>query len=84
MATTQIACRALLQGVVCILLIAVAQSVLAKDRPARVPGNLTTGPDVGERIPAISAVDQHRQRRDFDDIVGPNGAMILFFRSADW
>jgi hypothetical protein len=84
MVTRQKVCRALLQGIVCILLIAVAHSVLAKSRPARIPAKLTTGPDIGERIPAISAIDQHGQRRDFDDIVGPNGAMILFFRSADW
>jgi len=51
---------------------------------SRVPANLTTGPEIGERIPMIEAVDQHGVRRDFDDIVGPAGAMILFFRSADW
>lgn len=84
MVRTQKACRALLQCIICILLTAVAHSVLAQGRPARVPANLTTGPEVGERIPAISAVDQHGQRRDFEDIAGPNGAMILFFRSADW
>ena len=51
---------------------------------SRIPANLTTGPEIGERIPHIEAVDQHGQRRDFDGIVGPNGAMILFYRSADW
>ena len=51
---------------------------------SRVPANLTTGPEIGERIPLIEAVDQHGVRRDFDDIVGPAGAMILFYRSADW
>jgi hypothetical protein len=51
---------------------------------SRVPANLTTGPEIGEQIPLIEAADQHGVRRDFDDIVGPAGAMILFFRSADW
>ena len=51
---------------------------------SRIPANLTTGPEVGERIPQIEAVDQHGQRRNFDDIAGPAGAMILFYRSADW
>ena len=50
----------------------------------RIPANLTTGPEIGERIPSIEAVDQHGQRRDFDALAGPNGAMILFYRSADW
>jgi len=46
--------------------------------------NMLTGPEVGERIPAFSALDQHGVRKHFEDIVGPNGAMIIFFRSADW
>ena len=50
----------------------------------RIPANLTTGPEVGERIPMFEAVDQHGVRRSFEDIKGPAGAMILFYRSADW
>ena len=46
--------------------------------------NLATGPEVGERIPDFAALDQHGVRRTFDDIKGPNGALIFFFRSADW
>ena len=34
--------------------------------------------------PMFEAVDQHGARRSFDDIKGPAGAMILFYRSADW
>lgn len=50
----------------------------------RIPTNLTTGPEIGERIPMFEAVDQHGERRGFEDIKGPAGAMILFYRSADW
>ena len=46
--------------------------------------NWRTGPEVGERIPDFSAVDQNGVRRSFDDIKGPNGALVYFFRSADW
>jgi len=46
--------------------------------------DLVTGPDVGEKIPYFRGLDQHGKYRTFDDIKGPNGAMILFHRSADW
>ncbi len=46
--------------------------------------NWTTGPEVGERIPEIAALDQNGVRRTFDDLKGPNGALVFFFRSADW
>ena len=44
----------------------------------------STGPAVGERIPAFRAPDQNGQIQDFDSIKGPNGAAIYFMRSADW
>ncbi|MEW5978976.1 MAG: hypothetical protein AB1898_24540 [Acidobacteriota bacterium] len=42
------------------------------------------GLKVGERIPTFEALDQNGTRRDFNSIRGPNGAMLLFYRSADW
>lgn len=46
--------------------------------------NMETGPAVGEKIPAFRAVDQNGQAWDFDSIKGPKGALLLFYRSADW
>lgn len=46
--------------------------------------NWSTGPEVGETIPAITGTDQHGNQVSFDDIKGPNGAYIVFHRSADW
>jgi len=66
----------------CLALQAQAQAQNASR--VRVPPNLTTGPEIGERIPMFEAVDQHGTRRGFEDIKGPAGAMILFYRSADW
>lgn len=42
------------------------------------------GPQVGERVPAFSLVDQAGATRDFTSIAGPKGTMLVFFRSADW
>ena len=43
-----------------------------------------TGPEIGRKIPFFRAPDQHGKMQDFDSIRGPKGAMIVFFRSADW
>jgi hypothetical protein len=42
------------------------------------------GPTVGDRIPAFSAPDQNGQTQTLSTIAGPKGAMLVFFRSADW
>jgi len=46
--------------------------------------NWSTGPEVGETIPAMVGRDKHGNEVSFDDIKGPNGAYIVFHRSADW
>lgn len=45
---------------------------------------MITGPAVGERIPDFKGVNQNGELISFDEIKGPNGAMIMFHRSADW
>ncbi len=42
------------------------------------------GPKVGERLPPFTLNDQTGKPRTLESIVGPKGAMIVFFRSADW
>jgi hypothetical protein len=42
------------------------------------------GPQVGERVPDISLVDQDGKRQTLETIMGPKGAMLVFIRSADW
>lgn len=42
------------------------------------------GPQVGEVVPAFSAVDQFGRTQTLKSIMGPNGAMLFFNRSADW
>jgi hypothetical protein len=46
--------------------------------------SIKTGPPVGSKIPPFKAIDQNGETRDFESIRGPKGALILFFRSADW
>jgi hypothetical protein len=46
--------------------------------------NIKTGPEVGQRVPAFSAMDQDGRSETLKSIMGPKGAMLVFFRSADW
>jgi len=43
-----------------------------------------TGPAVGEKIPAFEVRDIEGNLRDFENLKGPNGLVLLFVRSADW
>jgi hypothetical protein len=42
------------------------------------------GPQVGERVPDFSLSDQTGRVRNLQSVLGPRGAMIVFYRSADW
>jgi hypothetical protein len=42
------------------------------------------GPQVGEHVPDFSLKDQNGQTRTLQSIMGPKGAMLVFYRSADW
>ena len=45
---------------------------------------MTSGPEIGERIPDFEALDQHGNLVSLSDVMGPSGAMVVFIRSADW
>ena len=42
------------------------------------------GPQVGSVAPAFAGVDQFGTSRTLASSYGPKGAMLVFFRSADW
>ncbi len=42
------------------------------------------GPQVGERVPDFTLPDQNGQLHTLNSIMGPNGALLLFHRSANW
>ena len=48
------------------------------------PDPQTLGPKVGERVPEFSLPDQNGARRTLKSTFGPKGAVLVFFRSADW
>jgi hypothetical protein len=46
--------------------------------------NIKTGPAVGSAVPDFSALDQAGQTQTLKSIMGRKGAMLVFYRSADW
>ena len=42
------------------------------------------GPQVGEQVPDFSLPDQNGEIRTRESIMGPQGAMLVFVRSANW
>ena len=42
------------------------------------------GPQVGERVPEFSLKDQNGKTLTLQSVMGPKGAMLVFYRSADW
>ena len=56
--------------------------VATEDRTPIVVASL--GPQVGEQVPAFSLPDQNGRLRTLESVLGRNGAMLLFHRSADW
>jgi hypothetical protein len=45
---------------------------------------MSIGLAVGQKAPAFSARDQFGRTQTLDTLKGPNGTVLLFFRSADW
>ena len=42
------------------------------------------GPQVGQSVPDFAASDQFGRRHTLRSSLGSKGAMLVFFRSADW
>ena len=42
------------------------------------------GPQVGARVPNFDLTDQNGRSWTLQSSMGPKGAMLVFFRSADW
>ena len=42
------------------------------------------GPQIGERVPDFSLPVQRGALHSLQSVMGPKGAILVFFRSADW
>ena len=69
-------------SVLVITMLASANIGLGAEREPIIVANL--GPQVGEQVPDFQLSDQFGEIHDLESVMGPNGAMLLFHRSADW
>ena len=74
--------ESMLLGTLSTLALAMAQSLPPSGSPGVDPSTL--GPAVGQPIPRFEAPDQDGRQRDFVSLAGPDGLVLVFFRSADW
>jgi cytochrome oxidase Cu insertion factor (SCO1/SenC/PrrC family) len=58
--------------------------ILAATALALAQEHVATGPDVGTPIPAFELPDQNGRKQTLSSLAGPKGALLVFFRSADW
>jgi hypothetical protein len=65
--------------------LAVLAMVEAQAPPAKTAADLAKlGPQIGERVHDFRLPDQNGALRDLKSLLGPDGAMLVFFRSAEW
>jgi peroxiredoxin len=56
----------------------------AQTKPTELPDVQALGPQVGQQVPALSLVDQGGVTRSLSSLMGREGLMLVFSRSADW
>src|SRR5205807_3234907 len=62
----------------------VQRPAMAQSQPRQKIDVSKLGPQVGERVPDFSLKDQNGKIWTLQSIMGPKGAMLVFYRSADW
>lgn len=65
-------------------LLVVATTMVAAAQDVRRIDVSRLGPQVGNVVPSFTLPDQHGTQRTLQSVMGPKGAMLVFFRSADW
>jgi len=63
---------------------ATSASILAAQSPGQKIDVSKLGPQVDERVPDFSLKDQNGKPWNLQSIMGPKGAMLVLYRSADW
>ena len=56
----------------------------SQNTPVEMPDVQKLGPLVGANVPDFSLADQTGHVQTLGSIMGPRGAILVFFRSADW
>lgn len=67
------------------MLALLAVPLLSQAPASRTPVDVARlGPQVGEKVPGFSLKDQSGKTWTLPSVMGPKGAMVVFYRSVDW
>ena len=66
------------------LVVSITTTVFAAENERQSIEVSTLGPQIGESVPDFNLADQNGNYHTLESVMGPNGAMLLFHRSADW
>lgn len=66
------------------VLMAAGAASASAQAPAPAVDTRAIGPQVGATAPPFSGIDQSGRTRTLESALGAKGAMLVFFRSADW
>ncbi len=58
--------------------------VVAAFMTALLTAAVPTGPAMGQKVPDFQLPDQNGHLQSLESILGPKGALLVFYRSADW
>ena len=67
-----------------LLLSLIAMPIIADSQDRAAIDVSALGPQVGDLVPDFNLPDQKGESRNLQSIMGPNGIILLFHRSADW
>jgi len=70
--------------VVFVFVLAAGAGISILTAPARQSDIPNSTLKTGDTIPKLRGTDQFGKLQDFNSLKGPNGLVLLFFRSADW
>src|SRR5215216_3895794 len=69
------------------MMVALAVTLMGISVPAQETRRIDVsklGPQVGASVPDFNLSDQHGKKWTLRSVMGPKGAMLVFYRSADW
>jgi cytochrome oxidase Cu insertion factor (SCO1/SenC/PrrC family) len=72
-------------GVAVLFLAGLSAVVTGRDNPSTTQALApSVGLEIGQEAPTFALPDQFGHRHTNETLKGPNGTVLLFFRSADW
>jgi hypothetical protein len=76
--------RRLLMAILISLVVPIGAPANGQPASDTAPDVQKLGPQIGAHVPDFSLPDQSGLTHTLASVMGPKGAMLVFFRSADW